>query len=255
MTLRVLIADDEPPARRKLASHLREEPDVEVVGEAADGFEAVAKVASLAPDLLFLDVQMPGLGGLEVVEAVGPAVMPPVVFVTAFDEYAVRAFELEAIDYLLKPYDAERLRRTMDRVRRRLHERPAAAPALERLVAALRPRGRHLERFVVRQEEKVLLVPARTVIRLEAEGNYVKLHTLQGSHLVRDTLARLEERLDPRRFARVHRSEIVAVDAVRELLPWSHGDFIAVLANGTQVRVSRRYQARLLGEDVGPAQR
>lgn len=253
MTLRVLLADDEPPARRKLAAHLREEPDVEVVGEAADGLEAVAKVASLAPDLLFLDVQMPGLGGLEVVEAVGPEAMPPVVFVTAFDEYAVRAFELEALDYLLKPYDAERFRRTMERVRRRLAEPAGTGPALERLVAALRPRGRFLERLVVREAERVLLVPIRSVIRLEAEGNYVKVHTLEGSHLLREPLARLEERLDPRRFARVHRSEIVAIDAVRELLPWSHGDFIAVLANGTQVRVSRRYQARLLGEDAGPA--
>lgn len=250
MTLRVLVADDEPPARRKLLGHLREEPDVEVAGEAANGLEAVERIGSLAPDLVFLDVAMPGLSGLEVVEAVGPAAMPPVVFVTAFDEYAVRAFELEALDYLLKPYDAERFRKAMERVRRRLSAPPAGAAALERLVAALRPRE-HLARFVVREGEKVLLVPAREVIRLEAEGNYVRLHTAAASHLVRDTLARLEERLDPRRFARVHRSEIVAVDAVRELLPWSHGDLVAVLRNGAQVRVSRRYQERLLGEKPG----
>jgi two-component system LytT family response regulator len=251
VTLRVLVADDEPPARRKLLAHLREEADVEVVGEAKDGLEAVTKVAALAPGLVFLDVQMPGLTGLEVVETVGPAAMPPVVFVTAYDEYAVRAFELEALDYLLKPYDAERFRRTMERVRRRLAEPAAAAPSLERLLAALRPRERFLDRFVVREDERVLLVPARSVLRLEAEGNYVRIHTLEGSHLLRETLSRLEERLDPRRFARVHRSEIVAVEAVREVRPWSHGDSIAVLRNGMQVRVSRRYQDRLLGEAPG----
>ncbi len=248
MTIRVLLADDEPPARRKLAAHLRDEADVEIAGEAANGLEAVEKIGSLAPDLVFLDVQMPGLTGLDVVETVGPAAMPPVVFVTAYDEYAVRAFDLEAVDYLLKPYDAARFRSAMERARRRVAG-PGSAASLERLVAALRPR--HLDRFVVRDGEKVVLVPARSVLRLEAEGNYVRLHTGEGSHLVRETLARLEERLDPRRFARVHRSEIVAVEAVRELLPWSHGDYVAVLRNGTQVRVSRRYQARLLGDGPG----
>ena len=248
MTIRVLLADDEPPARRKLAAHLRDEADVEIAGEAANGLEAVEKIGSLAPDLVFLDVQMPGLTGLDVVETVGPAAMPPVVFVTAYDEYAVRAFDLEAVDYLLKPYDAARFRAAMERARRRVAG-PRSAASLERLVAALRPR--HLDRFVVRDGDKVVLVPARSVLRLEAEGNYVRLHTAEGSHLVRETLARLEERLDPRRFARVHRSEIVAVEAVRELLPWSHGDYVAVLRNGAQVRVSRRYQARLLGDGAG----
>lgn len=245
MTIRVLLTDDEPPARRKLAAHLRDEADVEIAGEAANGLEAVEKIGSLSPDLVFLDIQMPGLTGIDVVETVGPAAMPPVVFVTAYDEYAVRAFDLEAVDYLLKPYDAERFRTAMERARRRLAG-PGPAASLERLVAALRPR--HLDRFVVRYGEKVLLVPARSVLRLEAEGNYVRVHTAEGSHLVRETLARLEERLDPRRFARVHRSEIVAIEAVRELLPWSHGDYVAVLRDGTQVRVSRRYQSRLLGD-------
>jgi two-component system LytT family response regulator len=243
MTLRVVVVDDEPPARNKLLAALRTEPDVEVVAEAGTGLEAVEAIRRLAPDLVFLDVQMPGLSGFEVIEAVGAQRMPAVVFVTAYDEYALDAFEVEAVDYLLKPFTAERFRKAFARAR----ERAAAAGSgerLARLVESLRPG--HVERLVVTEGKRLFFVPLREVFRLSAEGNYVRLHTAAGSHLVRDTLARLEGRLDPARFARIHRSEIVAIDAVRELQPFFHGDYAVILKNGERLRLSRRYQERLL---------
>jgi len=250
VSVRVLVADDERPAREKLRSHLAREPDVELAGEAADGVEAVRSIRELAPDLVFLDVQMPGLDGFEVIEAVGVEDMPAVVFVTAFDEYALRAFEVEAIDYLLKPFDAARFDRAFERARKRLDAgaRADAPGRISRLLGAVQPERGHLRRFVVSDRGRIVLVPVSEVFRLSAEGNYVRLHTPAGTHLVRDTLARLETRLAPERFARIHRSEIVAVDAVRELQPWSHGDYVVLLRNGDRLRLSRRYQSRLLGD-------
>lgn len=248
MTLRVLLVDDEAPARRKLRAHLAAEQDVEVVGEAGTGPEAVEAIRRLKPDVVFLDVQMPGLGGFQVLEEVGLDEAPAVVFVTAFDEFAVDAFEVEAVDYLLKPFHADRFRKALARVRERLSRPGATRDALERVLKAVRPDDRRpLERLLVREGERMFFVPLREVARLTAEGNYVRVVTAKGSHLVRETLAGLEARLDPARFARVHRSEIVAVEAVAEIQPLFHGDHEVVLRNGDRVRMSRRYQDRLLG--------
>lgn len=248
MTLRVLLADDEAPARRKLRAHLAGEQDVEVVGEAGTGPEAVEAIRRLKPDIVFLDVQMPGLGGFQVLEEIGVDEAPAVVFVTAFDEFAVDAFEVEAVDYLLKPFHADRFRKALARVRDRLSRPEAARDALERVLRAVRPEDRRpLERLLVREGERMFFVPLREVVRLTAEGNYVRVITAKGSHLVRETLAGLEARLDPARFARVHRSEVVAVEAVAEIQPLFHGDYEVVLRNGDRVRMSRRYKDRLLG--------
>lgn len=248
MTLRVLVADDEPPARRKLVAHLRQEDGVEVAGEAGDGPAAVEAIQRLAPDLLFLDVQMPGMSGFEVIEAVGADRMPPVVFVTAYDQYAVEAFEVEAIDYLLKPFSAARFRQAFERVRRRLAERTSPAESLARLLQEVRPGARPVERIVGRLGEKIVLVPVADVTHLAAEGNYVRVHAAGRSYLIRDTLSRLESRLDPQRFARIHRSVIVNVACVQELQPHFHGDYVVLLRSGERLRLSRRYQDRLLGE-------
>jgi two-component system LytT family response regulator len=248
MSVRVLIVDDEAPARRKVRAHLADAAGVDVVGEAASGPEALEAIRALRPDLVFLDVQMPGMTGFEVIEAVGPEAMPAVVFVTAFDEFAVEAFEVQAVDYLMKPFHADRFRqalsRALDRIARREEPRESLARLLEGL---LKKAPREAQRLLVRDGERIFFVPLREVVRLSADGNYVQVHTARGQrHLLRETLARLEARLDPERFARIHRSEIVNVDFVAEVQPSFHGDYTVRLKTGDEVRLSRRYQDRLL---------
>jgi two-component system LytT family response regulator len=236
MTTRVVIADDEAPARRIVRSYLGGRQNVEVVAEAENGLEVVDAVRSLEPHLVVLDVQMPGMTGFEAIEAIGVDAMPAVVFATAYDEFALRAFDVHAVDYLLKPFSRERFDRAFDRA---LERRENLAP----LITALP----HLERIVVRQGERLFFVATREIFHLSAEGNYVRVHTIDAAHLIRGTLADLEARLDPKRFARIHRSGIVNIDAIRELRAQFHGDYLVVLKNGETLRLSRRYQERLLG--------
>lgn len=246
MSLRVLIVDDEGPSRRRVRALLEGAEDVEIAGEAHNGLEAVEAIQRLRPGLVFLDVQMPGMNGFEVIHTVGVDAMPPVVFVTAYDEFAVQAFAVEAIDYLVKPLDAARFAQALARVAKRLGAGQPAA--LDRLLGSVLPAPRHLERLIVRRGDRLIFVPVADVERFSADGNYVEVHTAAGSHLVRDTLAHLESQLDPARFARVHRGEIVAVAAVREVQPCAHGDSIVVLRSGASVRMSRRFADRLLAE-------
>jgi two-component system LytT family response regulator len=246
--LRVLVVDDEAPARRKLRSHLVGEPGVEVVGEVGSGTEAVGAIRSLKPDLVFLDVQMPGMTGLDVIEAIGADQMPAVIFVTAYDEFALEAFEVQAVDYLLKPFSAERFRKALTHATQRVQQRAGGPESLEPLLARLFGRERRfVERLLVREGERLFFVPVAEIARLSAEGNYVAVRTATANHLVRETLAGLEARLDPERFARVHRSELVNLEFIQEIQPLFHGDYLIVLKNGEQVRLSRRFRARLLG--------
>ncbi|HEY5610896.1 MAG TPA: LytTR family DNA-binding domain-containing protein [Thermoanaerobaculia bacterium] len=232
-----MIADDEAPARRKIARHLARHPEAEIVAEASDGVEAVKAVRETKPDLVFLDIQMPKMTGFEVIAQIGAAKMPPVIFVTAYDEFALEAFEVAAVDYLLKPFNEARFEKAWSRATR---ERSS----LETLLA--RVGRKHLERFTVREGERIFFVPLREVIRLSASGNYVELHTVNGAHLIRETLSALEERLDPERFVRIHRSDIVNRDFIKELQPLFHGDYVVKLKNAEKLRLSRRYQDRLL---------
>jgi two-component system, LytTR family, response regulator len=249
--VRVLIVDDEAPARRRLRAQLAQEKDVLLVGEAGDGPEAVLAIRAQRPDVVFLDVQMPGMNGFEVIEALGVEATPAVVFVTAYDEFALAAFEVAAVDYLLKPFTAERLRKALARALDTTALREAGREPLARLVGEGLGRGpRSLERLLLREGERMLLVPVAEIVRLSAEGNYVRVHTVSRSHELRETLAHLEERLD-RRFVRVHRSEIVNLDFVGEIQKHAHGDLIAVLRNGDAVRVSRRYAGRLRAPEPG----
>lgn len=247
MSLRVLLVDDEPAARRGLRQKLAAEPDLEIVGECGDGAAAIASIGELAPDLVFLDVQMPEVGGFEVIAAVGLQRMPAVVFVTAFDQHAVRAFDVHAIDYVLKPVDGERLRLAVQRVRD--HLAGAAADPLQGMRALLaslgHPPQRWARRLAIRSPGRVLLVAVDEVLRFEAAGNYVEVHTAARMHLLRETMASLEGRLDPQRFARVSRSSIVCIDHVRELQPLFNGDFVVILKDGTQVAGSRRHRGSL----------
>lgn len=255
----ILIVDDEPLARRTVRNALDAEDGVRVVGECETGEEALAAIRAHAPDLVFLDIQMPGLGGFEVLERLGEAA-PEIVFVTAHDEHALRAFEVHAVDYLLKPFSDGRFRESMRRARER-----AAAPPLERagrLRRLLRrlalaeascrakledgPQGLYATRFTVRDDERVRFVRTRDVDWFEADGNYVVLHVGEELHRMRTTLTGVEAQLDPASFVRVHRSAIVNLDAIREVQPWFGGDYVAVMRTGDHVRVSRTYRDSLL---------
>jgi two-component system LytT family response regulator len=242
--IRALIVDDEPPARENLRVLLEGESGVEIVGERSSGAHAVEAIRSLEPDLVFLDVQMPGMDGFEVIEAVGAERMPIVVFVTAYDRYALQAFEAHALDYLLKPFDDRRFATALGRARERIRERGESDLA-RRLVSLVEersggePNRRRLTHLTVRERDRVVVLKADDVHRFEAAGDYVTAHVGKKVHLLDDTMKSLEARLDPRRFVRIHRSHIVRVDAIRELHPFFHGDYVVVLSDGTRLRLAR----------------
>ncbi|HXT50622.1 MAG TPA: response regulator [Thermoanaerobaculia bacterium] len=242
--LRVLIVDDEEPARRLLTELLAGEDDVTVAGECRNGFEAVQAIQTLAPDLVLLDVQMPKLDGFEVLELLDSP--PMVVFVTAYDEYAVRAFEVHAVDYLLKPVSGERLHAALERVRARLasHEPPVASASLTR---AARPAGGHLERVLVRDGDKVHVVPVVRVDYFEAQGDSVVLRVGADKLRKATTLNDLERELDPGRFLRVHRSYILNLDRLAGLELYAKDSRVAILKDGTKLPVSRPGYTRLRG--------
>jgi len=245
--LKVLIVDDERPARTKVRRFVSADPDVGPIFEAPDGVRAVDVIREESPDLVFLDVQMPGLDGFGVVEALAPDALPHVVFVTAFDDYAVRAFDVHAVDYVMKPFDAERLGRALERAKAAIaSRRDGEAARMERLLADLRrERPERLERLLVQGTERSVLLPLTRVDRFESARNYVVLHAGRESFRVRSTLDRLEQRLDPRRFVRVSRSAMVNVERVAELKPWSHGDWVVVLTDGAKLRLTRTFRDRL----------
>jgi two-component system, LytTR family, response regulator len=245
--IRTLVVDDEPMARERVVSLLTEQPDVEVVGECADGEEAVAAIERLSPELVFLDVQIPGLDGFGVIRAVTPQRMPMVVFTTAYDEYALRAFEVHALDYLLKPFDAQRFRHAVERARERL-ERQRTGDLGRRLLAMVqdsRPEATPAtERILIRSSGRIYFVKVDEIDWVDAAGNYVRLHVKGETHLFRETMNAMEQRLDPTRFARIHRSHMVNINRIKELQPHG-GEHIVVLQNGVRLTLSRGYRDRL----------
>jgi two-component system, LytTR family, response regulator len=246
--LRVLLVDDEPLVREGLRDFLQAEADVTVVGECANGLEALAFLDEHPVDLVFLDVQMPELDGIGVAASLARSDGPAVVFVTAFSEHALRAFEVNAVDYLLKPFDRERFAAALERVRRR-RGGTEDATLTGRLSAVLeelqRSRG-YAERVLVRGDGRIRFVPVEQIEWIEAADNYVRLHAGGERHLVRDTMAALERRLDPARFARIHRSAIVRLDRIRELQPTFNGEYSVLLASGTRLTLSRGFRDAVL---------
>lgn len=248
MRIRTLIVDDEPLAREKIHTLLQDHPQIKVVGEARDGVEAVAAIRRDSPDIVFLDVQMPELDGFGVLAEVGTRSVRAVVFVTAYDEYALKAFDVHAIDYLLKPFDRERfdtaLERAIEQVRGRRSESDERILAL---LAELQAAGRrdYLERLVVKSGGRIYFVPVDDIDWIEAAGNYVELHVGRTSHLIRGTMKTLEEELDPTTFARVHRSAIVNIRRIKELQPWFNGEYVIVLNSGDQVTSGGSYREAL----------
>ena len=244
MTLRTLIVDDEAPARRRLRRLLLIEGDITIVGECGDGASALLAIGSLNPDLVLLDVQMPEQDGFAVVQALSPDAMPAILFVTAFDRYALRAFDVHAVDYLLKPFTAERFRTALARARERIAAR-AGQQAVANLAAALHNRPASIARVPVRVGTRTLFIDVRGIDWLDAADNYVRLHAGGKEYLARETLASLEAQLDPERFARIHRSAIVQIDRVVELRPTTHGDAEIRLRDGTRLAVSRTWREGL----------
>jgi two-component system LytT family response regulator len=239
--IRALIADDEWAARAKLQLWLVEQGDIEVVAQCMDGFDAAEQIGRVKPHVVFLDIQMPGLSGLEVAGQLEQATAPLLVFVTAFNEHAIRAFELSAIDYLLKPYDKDRLLKTLARVRTRTLDRAARSNA----VATARAHTNSSERLLVPENGQLLLIDSASIERIEADDNYVHVHTALRSHLLRRTLHDLLSQLGEQQFARIHKSTAVNVSAIAALVPLFKGDHEVQLRSGKTLRLSRRYKDAL----------
>lgn len=247
--MRVLIVDDEPVARRGLRNQLRKAGDVEVIGEAGNGRDAVDTIMQSRPDLVFLDVQMPLLDGFRVIETLTKEHLPPaIVFVTAFDEHAIRAFEINALDYLLKPVDPKRLQKTLKRAREQIRS-TRTGERDEKLFALLRDlqsrKTDYLQRFVVKKGGRIFFLDASEIEWVSSEGNYVELHSKGKTHLLRETMDHMECKLDPREFIRIRRSTIVRTDVVKELQPLFNGEYALILKDGTQLQSSRRYRRNL----------
>jgi len=247
--IRTLIVDDEPAAREGIRQLLSDDPDILVAGECADGLEATAAIRATAPDLVFLDVQMPELDGFGVLREVGVESSPAFVFVTAYDQYALRAFEVHAIDYLLKPFTDERFRESLQRAKQQV--RQGELVGLSRKLAALLDsygagaRPQYLERLVVKSGGKVTLLRVADIEWIDSEGDYVRIHVGKTWHLLRETMKNLETQLDPQRFVRIHRSTIVNLERIKELQPFFRGDYVVVLQSGITLKLSRGYRDHL----------
>lgn len=246
--VRVGIADDEPLARERIRSLLMGRQEYEIVAECSDGAEAALAIQNHSLDVLFLDVQMPDLDGFQAIDAAGDVEMPVIVFVTAFHDYAIRAFEVRALDYLLKPFDRARFEETLERVSERLSVRgtQTLSPEIRKLLSdlALHAPG-YQSRFPVKLRGEIYFVRAEDIDWIDAEGNYVALHASGRTHLVRETIKSVEARLDPSKFVRVHRSAIINVDRLKKLQPYFHGEYVVTLHDGTTLTSSRTYSERL----------
>ena len=247
MNIRTLIVDDEPPARELIARLLRDEPDVEIVAQCGDGRSAIQAVRRFSPDLVFLDVQMPGIDGFGVLENLPEDRCPMIVFVTAYNQHAVRAFEVHAVDYVLKPFEYDRLKKAVERVRRKMDgsERVGESARLRALLEEWKKDSQLWDRLPVREAGRVTFVRSEEIDWVEAEGNYVRLHLGKQTHLLRETMGATESRLAAKKFLRISRSSLVNLERVKEWQPLFHGDSVLILKDGTRLTVSRNYREKL----------
>lgn len=246
-TIRAVIVDDEPLGRTVIREMLRGDGEVIITGECANGHEAVALISDQQPDLVFLDVQMPEVDGFDVLSALDATRLPMVIFVTAYDQYAVRAFEVHAVDYLLKPFDRERFDKALQRAKSHLR-RARSGEVSDRILSLLeeqRAKTKYLDRLVVKSGGRVFFLKTDEIDWIEAEGNYVCLHVKKEHWLVRESIGGLEAQLDPQKFQRIHRSQIINLDRIKELRPWSHGEYHIILHDGTQLTLTRSYREKL----------
>lgn len=246
--IQTVIVDDMPLARQKLARFLNEDPEIEIVAECGNGLEAIDAITSLKPELVFLDIQMPEVDGFEVLNHIGLEQMPVFIFVTAFDHFALKAFEVNALDYLLKPYDRERFVQALNRAKKQL-QRTEPEPQDERLLALLKtlnPEQKFLKRLAVKTSGRTIFLMIDEIDWIETAGNYLELHVGKEVHLIRERMNQIESRLDPTRFVRIHRTTIVNLDRIKELQPLFNGDQTVILRSGNQLTLSRTYRDRLL---------
>lgn len=250
--IRVLIVDDEPLAREGVHAQLETESDIQIIGECGDGRSAILAIERDKPDLVFLDVQMPELNGFGVLENIDLGAMPIVIFVTAFDQYALKAFEVHALDYLLKPFAPDRFSQALSQAREHISLRKTGKHG-EQLLALLRDlksEKKFLERFVIKNAGRIFFIKANEISWIEAAGNYAKLHVGPESHLLRETMSELEAKLDPEKFLRIHRSHIVNIEYIKEMQPWFQGEYVVILHDNTKLTLSRGYREKL-GELLG----
>ncbi len=245
--IRTVIVDDEPLARRGIRAQLDDEEDIEIVSECRNGLEAVATIEAEAPDLVFLDVQMPELDGFGVLEAVGVDRMPVVIFVTAYDQYALRAFDVHALDYLLKPVDAERFASALQRARKQIerHSLQDLNQRLQNFLDDVQAKQKFTERVVIKSAGRIFFLNVEEIDWIEAADNYVRLHVGRDSHLLRETMNHLEKRLNPDRFLRIHRSRIINIRQIKELQPLFRGEYDIMLQDGTRLESGRGYRDKL----------
>jgi two-component system LytT family response regulator len=254
--IRTIIVDDEPIARRNLWALLKGDPEIEIIGQSGSGTQAVKLIKETLPDLLFLDVQMPEVDGFEVLKRIKPERLPAIIFVTAYDQYALKAFEVHALDYLLKPFNDERFALALERAKAQIKQRNATELS-QKLLALLDEHGgggaeaketQYLTKFLIKSASRVFFVKAEEIDWIEAADYYVQLHTGEKSHLLRETMADLESRLDPKTFLRIHRSTIVNLRRVKEVQMRAGGDYFVVLESGTELKLSRsrREQVEIL---------
>jgi two-component system LytT family response regulator len=241
MNIRALIVDDEPLARKRIKRLLADEPDVSVIGESGSGREAIKLIQESSPDLLFLDIQMPEVGGFEVLQSISVEQIPIIIFVTAYDQHALKAFEVHALDYLLKPFKQERFKKALEHVRIQQAGKGSHKPnlGLATLIGKLQADTNHLSRFMVKSSKRVVLIKADKVDWIESAANYALLHVGDTTHIVRETMQALESKLSPKLFQRISRSVIVNLERIKELQPMGKGQYVIILTNGRQLTMSR----------------
>ena len=250
LKLTAIIVDDEPLAREKIRGFLEAEEDIDILAECRDGREALIKIEELNPDLVFLDVQMPEMDGFEVLDNLEQDQLPTIIFVTAYDQYALKAFEVHAVDYLLKPYDRARFRDALDRARA-MFDHQNSDKMREQLLDLLKEVGekrpKTTDRLVIKSSGRVVFLKTSDIDWVDAAGNYVRLHSKGETHQLRETMSHLEKRLDPEKFLRIHRSTIVNIECIKELQQQFHGDYVVLLHNGKRLTLSRSYRDRIQG--------
>jgi two-component system LytT family response regulator len=252
--IRTVIVDDEPLARRRVRRMLARDAEIEIVSDCSNGKEAIAAIKTLKPDLLFLDIQMPEIDGFDLLESLDPSRLPLVIFVTAYDQYALRAFEVSAVDYLVKPFDRVRFEKALDRAKLRMAGERGSDLSRQTLalLEELKARSNRVERLLIKAGGRAFFLKTDEIDWIEAEGKYVRLHVGKESYLLREAIGSMETQLNPKKFPRIHRSSIVNIDRVRELQPWFHNEYRVILNDGTELMLSRSCRKRL-GELLGTA--
>lgn len=247
MKIRTLLADDMPLARSRMRRFLKTDKEIEIIRECSRGDEAIEAINNLKPDLVFLDVEMPGTSGFEVLQAIKLDPMPAVIFVTAYDQFTLRAFDCHALDYLLKPFDERRLRRSLERAKRELKrtKQPDINRQLQNALQNGKPEPKFLKRIAVKSGERTVFLPVEEIDWVATAGNYLELHVGKQRHLIRERMCELESKLDPTKFVRIHRLSLINIERVRELQPLFNGDYIVILHNGTRLTLSRTYREKL----------